>query len=124
MVFAWIVLPNHYHVLAAVRSLADVSAAFGRLHGTTSREWDVADGAAGRRVWYRYSDRLIRGEPHFFRALTYIHGNAVKHGYVQRAEAWRWSSLHEYLLAERQEWLQQIEARYPPDGLGRGWDDE
>jgi len=122
-VFAWVVLPNHYHVLAGVRALADVSAALGRLHGSTSRAWNLADGLTGRRVWYRFADRLIRNDAHFLRAITYIHGNAVKHGYTATPESWWWSSLHEYLVANRQEWLERIGARYPADGFGRGWDD-
>ena len=121
--FAWVVLPNHYHVLATVRSLDGVSAALGRLHGSTSRTWNVVDGRVGRRVWYHFADRLIRNDGHFFRAISYIHGNAVKHGHAATPEEWRWSSLHDYLLAERHEWLRRIEARYPGDGLGRGWDD-
>lgn len=40
-VIAWVVLANHYHVLAHVRSLDDVSTALKYLHGTTSREWKI-----------------------------------------------------------------------------------
>ena len=49
---AWVVLPNHYHVLTRVRSLDDISAALKYLHGTTSREWNSEDNLTGkRRIW-------------------------------------------------------------------------
>ena len=48
-VFAWIVLPNHYHVLLGVESLEPLSKSIKRLHGATAREWNLADGKTGQR---------------------------------------------------------------------------
>ena len=54
---AWVVLPNHYHVLLSVQSLEDLSATLKHLHGTTSREWNIEDNLTGkRRVWYKFVD--------------------------------------------------------------------
>ena len=51
-VYAWGVLPNHYHILLGVDALDKVSIVLKQLHGTTSREWNLADGQTGqRRVW-------------------------------------------------------------------------
>lgn len=75
-VFAWVVLPNHYHVLLGVDELDDVSSVLQALHGKTAREWNLLDGLVGKRkVWYRFSDRKIRNEVHFYRALNYVHFN-------------------------------------------------
>jgi len=38
-IIAWVVLPNHYHILISVQALDSVSAALKQLHGVTSREW-------------------------------------------------------------------------------------
>lgn len=71
---AWVILPNHYHLLAGVNSLGSVSATLKQLHGSTAFEWNKADGLQGkRRVWYKYADRMIRNNAHYFRALNYIH---------------------------------------------------
>src|SRR3972149_3490902 len=116
-VFGWVVLPNHYHILINVESLDQVSAALKQLHGTTSREWNWADGQTGQRqVWYRFSDRVIRNDAHFYQALNYIHVNPVKHRYVDDPYEWPWSSLHTYVEAENygRTWLRKVWKTHPP----------
>ena len=77
----------------------------------------------GRKVWYRYSDRLIRSERHHWASVNYIHYNPVKHGYVKKATDWPWVSAHEYLEAHGREWLAQTWTAYPVKDYGKGWDD-
>jgi putative transposase len=123
-VFAWVVLPNHYHVLLGVSALSLVSAALKQLHGATSREWNLADSLTGERlVWYRFNDRKIRGDKHFYRALNYVHFNPVKHGYTDTVYEWPWSSIHNYLEARGRGWLRETWRTYRPDLMGCGWDD-
>ncbi len=123
-IIAWVILPNHYHALVGIESLEDVSGVLKFVHGTTSREWNVADGVTNkRRVWYHYTDRMIRGESHFFRGLNYVHFNAVKHGYVDDPYDWPWQSLECYLEVYGRDWLRERWRLYPPDEMGKGWDD-
>ncbi|MGQ9680928.1 MAG: REP-associated tyrosine transposase [Anaerolineae bacterium] len=122
-VAAWVVLPNHYHVLAGGVSFPSLSAALKRLHGAISYEWNAADGKRGRRVWYKYSDRAIRSDRHYFAALNYLHYNPVKHGYVEDAYEWPWQSLGSYLEALGRDWLRSTWREYPPGDMGKGWDD-
>jgi putative transposase len=123
-VFGWVVLPNHYHVLVGVNEFDGVSSAIKGLHGRTAREWNLVDSLVGKRkVWYRFSDRKIRNELHFYRALNYVHFNPVKHGYVDSVYDWPWSSLQNYLEARGREWLRDNWKQYRPDRMGRGWDD-
>jgi len=96
----------------------------GRLHGRTSRAWNLADGLTGQRqVWYRFTDRAIRGERHFYQALNYIHYNPVKHDHTQDPYAWTWSSVHLYFETKGRDWLRATWRDYPPGNLGHGWDD-
>jgi putative transposase len=122
---AWVVLPNHYHVLMSIQSLDDMSLALKRLHGSTSREWNMDDNLTGkRRVWYKFADTLIRNEFHLHTAFNYIHHNPVKHGYVKDSNDWPWSSLQMYYEAKGQNWLlEQWKTYQPPDNFGNGWDD-
>jgi putative transposase len=123
-IFAWVILPNHYHVLVGIKAFDQVSRAMQLLHGRTAREWNLADGLAGkRRVWYQYSDRMIRNDSHMFRALNYIHYNPVHHGYADSPYDWPWSSVHNYLQDRGRDWLRQQWKEYPPGAFGQGWDD-
>ena len=87
-IIAWVVLPNHYHILINVQ-LDHVSAALKHLHGTTSREWNIEDNLTGkRRVWYKFADTYIRNDTHLHVAFNYVHYNPVKHGYVDDSFDW------------------------------------
>jgi putative transposase len=121
-VAGWIVLPNHYHILAGVRSLDETSAALKQLHGTISRNWNLEDGLTGqRKVWYKFRDRYIRNERHYYQALNYIHYNPVKHGYVESLYDWPWSSVHSYYDIYGQQWLRDQWVAYPIDDFGKDW---
>ena len=79
----WVILPNHYHIVAGGNSLDTVLQLLKQLHGTTSHRWNQADGTTGRRwVWFKFTDRRFRGERHYYQALNYIHYNPVKHGHA------------------------------------------
>jgi putative transposase len=119
----WVILPNHYHILAAVPSLDIVSVFLKGLHGRTSREWNRTDGVTcKRRVWYKFTDRGIRGEKYFFRALNYMHYNPVKHGHTADPYAWLWSSVHLYYETRGRDWLRTTWRDYLPGAFGDGWD--
>ena len=124
-VVGWVILGNHYHILAGVESLDHVSVALQQLHGSTSFEWNRADGLTGkRRVWYKFADRMIRDDAHYYRALNYIHYNPVKHGYVKNSSDWEWSSLRLYYEDQGREWLREKWKTFPPEkDFGNGWDD-
>lgn len=123
---AWVVLPNHYHILASVQTLDAVSVAIKHLHGTTSREWNIEDNLTGkRRVWYKFADTYIRNDVHLHTVFNYIHYNPVKHGYVSDPYDWPWSSLHIYYEDRGKDFLQkEWQAYKPPDTFGKGWDDD
>jgi putative transposase len=122
-VIGWVVLPTHYHILLSVAEFDLISDAIHRLHGGTARHWNKQDNAVGnRKVWYKFSDRVIRKEAHRFRVLNYIHFNPINHGCVENVIDWPWSSIHGYYEYEGQEWLRGLWKQYPPEKIGVGWD--
>ncbi len=123
IVFAWCILPNHYHLLAATENLRALKKEIGRLHGRTSREWNLAEDATGRTVWHNCADRGIRSARHFWATINYIHNNPVHHGYVQRWDEWPYSSAREYLETIGREEAKAIWQEYPVLDYGQGWDD-
>ena len=120
---SWVVLPNHYHVLASVGDLKSLAVRIGQLHGRTSRMWNLDDNSSGRKVWHRMSDRRIRGARHFHATVNYIHHNPVKHGYVEKWTQWPYSSAEDYLNTVGVGQATAVWREYPLDDYGKGWDD-
>ena len=119
---AWVVLPNHYHLLLKT-SLPEFGKWIGRVHNQTSTKWNGEDCERGRKVWHRYSDRRIRGDIHYYRTLNYIHANPVKHGFAAKSREWPWSSYATYETQFGRDTLVQWWRDYPITGYGKGWDD-
>ena len=120
---AWVILPNHYHLLVRVTDFDLLSSIFRRVHGLSARQWNLEDTTPGRKVWYRYADRAIRSERHYYTTLNYIHYNPVKHKHVQSPYSWVESSVHWYLEHYGREWLRDVWVQYPVRQYGKGWDD-
>jgi len=120
---AWVVLPNHYHFLARVTQFSEIGPIFRKVHGSTARGWNLEDDSLGRQVWYRYTDRAIRSERHYYTTINYIHYNPVKHGYVNSPYEWVESSVHWYREHQGVEWFRDLWVEYPLKNYGKGWDD-
>jgi putative transposase len=124
-VISWVILPNHYHILVDVADLNLISSALMHLHGTTSRQWNLEDEITGKRkVWYKFSDRIMRNKKQLHSTFNYIHYNPVKHGYVDVMYDWQWSSMKMYTDSKGKDWLQERWISDPPGkDMGKGWDD-
>ncbi len=122
-IFAWCVLPNHYHALIETPDILGLLRALGRFHGRTSYIWNGEDGARGRQVFFRTVERAMRSDRHFWATLNYVHHNPVHHGYVKRWTDWPWSSAAEFLARTDPDEAKRIWREYPLDDYGGGWDD-
>lgn len=122
-VFAWCVLPNHYHLLTETVDLKLLKRTLGQLHGQTAYAWNLEEQAKVRKVWYRCADRKIRNERHYWATLNYIHHNPVHHGYVATWIDWPFSSAADFLAQVGREKAISIWRDYPVLTYGRGWDD-
>ncbi|NLF11028.1 MAG: transposase [Anaerolineaceae bacterium] len=120
---AWIILPNHYHLLARITDFRALGTTFRLVHGPLAREWNLEDKSPSRKVWYRFADRAIRSPAHYYTTLNYVHYNPVKHRWAESPYDWAESSVHWYLEQEGREWLRDLWTRYPVRDFGRGWDD-
>jgi len=104
--YAWVVMPNHVHVLfqplpgySTRRIVASWKSFTGRGIADYVREMGTpgfrpaARQEPGAPIWHReYWDRVIRDDKHFTATIEYIHNNPVKAGLVDRIELWPWSS--------------------------------
>ena len=104
--YAWVVMPNHIHVLFEPINdwaLAKIVASWKKFTARKIRDYlkeanreigvpGNADLPSGP-VWHReYWDRYIRNERHYQQTIAYIHNNPVTSGLVDKPEAWPWSS--------------------------------
>ncbi len=83
-VFAWVVLPNHYHFLAQVNELKPLFLELGKLHGLKSFEWNSEESKRGRQVWCKAAETAMKSEGHFFASLNCVLNNPVHHGYCKK----------------------------------------
>lgn len=120
--YAWCILPNHYHVLLRTDRIKELRASLGQFHGRSSYRWNGEDNCRGRKVWYNCFERPMKSERHFLTTLNYVHNNPVHHGYVKRWQDWPWSSAREFLEKIGDERAREIWRRYPILDYGKKWD--
>jgi putative transposase len=109
--FAWVVMPEHVHLVARPRD-GELSPALDYLKKSVSRivitRWreisapvlkDIERPDGLPRFWQRGGgfDRNIRHEGEFAREVRYIHRNPVERGLVERPRDWPWSSAQWWL---------------------------
>jgi len=121
-VFAWCLLPNHYHLLLRTVQIEELLRRLGKFHGSSSFKWNREDGVRGRKVWFRAVERSMRSERHFYASLNYVNHNAVKHGYVEKWQDWPYSSAKQYLDGIGSERASEIWREYPVLDYGKDWD--
>jgi len=95
---AWVIMPNHIHLL--LRPINDWSLSK-ILHSFKSFTASEASKVLGRkgRFWMReYFDRYIRDAEHFEKAFRYIENNPVKAGLCEEPSEWKYSSAFEETL--------------------------
>ncbi len=124
LVFAWCVLPNHYHALIKAEHIETTLKGLGNLHGRTSYGWNGEEKTRGRKNWYNAVDRAIRSERHFWATMNYVHHQPVHHHYAEKWQEWPYSSAEQYLKRVGEAQAEQIWKEYPLDDYGKGWDDE
>ena len=105
-IIAWVVLPDHMHVVwtlpagdgdCATRWML-IKASFSRAIPKGERIRDSRRRKGERGIWQRrFWEHLITDEDDLRRHVDYVHINPVKHGYVARAVDWPYSSIHRHI---------------------------
>ncbi|MCW8854086.1 MAG: transposase [Gammaproteobacteria bacterium] len=103
---AMVVLPDHLHAMWTL-PLGDkdypvrwmlIKSGFSRQMMKGERRSASRIKKAERGIWQRrYWEHLIRDDRDYEHHVNYIHYNPVKHGYVQNAVDWQYSSIHRYI---------------------------
>ncbi len=89
---AWVIMPNHVHVLITPlgeRTLSEITQVW---KSYTARKANIALRSRGTFWAPEYFDRAIRDEAHYANVAAYIAANPVKAGLCKKPEDWRYSS--------------------------------
>lgn len=121
-IFAWCVLPNHYHILVRTDNIKQLRSELGKFHGRSARFWNQEDNKPGRKVWFNFFDREMKSARHFWASLNYIHHNPIHHGYTDKWQDWIFSSASPYLENFGREKAAFIWNEYPILDYGKDWD--
>jgi REP element-mobilizing transposase RayT len=91
---AWVVMPNHVHVLLTPRQGHTVGGVVQSWKSFTSRR--ALEMLRRKAPFWQadYFDRQIRNEQHYAAALDYIEMNPVKAGLCNEPQEWPFSSTH------------------------------
>lgn len=92
---AYCIMNNHVHLLAK-GELEALGSVVKRLNQVYAMRYNQKYTRVGHVFQDRYKSQLITDEGYLLRCLRYIHNNPVKAQMVQKAEAYRFSSFHEY----------------------------
>lgn len=95
-IFAYTVMPNHWHMVLRPTRDGDLGHFVQRLTTTHVRRWHLHRDSVGSGHLYQgtYKSFPIQDDEHFLTVCRYVEQNPLRAGLVQRAEDWRWSSLH------------------------------
>ena len=97
LVFGYVLMPEHVHLLLSEPKLHRLDNTLRALKGQTSKLLR----SARPQFWQtRYYDFNVFTHDKRVEKLKYMHRNPVKRGLVTQPEDWHWSSYRHYLLEE------------------------
>ncbi|PZM80445.1 MAG: transposase [Candidatus Melainabacteria bacterium] len=98
---AWVVMPNHVHVLLTPNNGVLLSQIVHSWKSYTSKKANEILNRTGD-FWRRdYFDRLIRDERHYVKTVEYIHNNPVKAALCLTPGDWKFSSASIFMEQSR-----------------------
>lgn len=92
---AWVVMPNHVHVMLSPKGEFEISKIVQRLKGGSARKINEALGRGGTLWQEDYFDKLVPDEAACERIRQYIEWNPVKAGLCGDPKHWPYSSANE-----------------------------
>ena len=119
--YAFSILPNHYHVLLETENITVTLKELFKLHQQTGFRWNAEDKTKGRRVWCNVLEHKIKSERHFWATMNYIHNNPVKHGCAEKWNDWPFTSAKDYIDSIGRQKAEEIWKEYDISRMG-AWD--
>ncbi len=90
--FAWVIMPNHVHLLLRPKENFDVSKIMHSIKSFTANKANKLLNRKGDFWQHESFDRFIRNYKHFERVVSYIENNPVKANLCEKPSDWKFSS--------------------------------
>jgi putative transposase len=130
-VFAYALMPNHWHLVLWVTDHEELSRSMHWLGTTHAQRWRAVKGSSGRGAVYqgRFKAIAVQCDSHFLRVCRYVERNPLRARLVARAEDWPWSSaspeamaagsppLADWPVARPEPWLDELNQPEPAKEL-------
>ena len=114
-IWAWVLMPNHVHLILTPRDADGIRRALSKVHRTYAGQVHERLQRSGH-FWQGRFGCVPMDEAHLAAALRYIALNPVRARLAKRAVDWRWSSVHDQLSRKRSRRLTDtapVRERYP-----------
>jgi REP element-mobilizing transposase RayT len=112
-IYAWVLMPNHFHFLVRIKDLHDLSGFenltghvkpphqyFSNLFNAYSKAYNKQNKRHGSLFERPFKRKLIDSEDYLKRVLIYIHNNPVHHGFTEHTKQYLWSSYLSFISKE------------------------
>ena len=95
---AYCLMPNHWHLVVWPKENGELSQFTGWLTLTHTQRWHAHRHSTGSGHVYqgRFKSFPVQDDEHFYTVCRYVERNALRANLVERAEEWRWCSLHRW----------------------------
>ena len=103
LVYAFVVMPEHVHLLISEPERASIAQAIGSFKVSSAKQVKKLRSGAPQdgRLWQpRGYNRYVRDYEEFVEKRRYIHRNPVRRGLCAQPQDWKWSSFRHYLTGE------------------------
>jgi putative transposase len=108
----WVILDNHYHLLAVSRKGEDLSNIIKGIHGASASSIRQKTHCE-LPVWWNYWDYCPRDDKDYYTKLNYLFMNPIKHGYVTNINDYQFSSFSSRLTKIGREAMTKQFHTYP-----------
>ena len=108
--YAYCLLPTHFHFLLRIKSLAELEGIYQEesqiwrqvmtFLGIYTKAINKTYNRSGHLFEGRYSRKIVLKDEYFFHLISYIHQNPQTHGIVSNFRIWPYSSYQAYKLKD------------------------
>lgn len=98
-VWAWVLMPNHVHLILTPAESDGLRRALAQVHRRYAGHIHAREGRSGH-FWQGRFGAVAMDEAHLSAAIRYVLQNPVRARLVSRAEDWAWSSVHAHLSGD------------------------